>query len=73
MEPFALQPREFMTRLEQALSNPDNDPAALGRSTEMLTALWLETVQLTGGRYKPRFDLQTLAPGKDAVGKRVIG
>jgi hypothetical protein len=57
LDRFALQPREFMTRLERVLSNPGNDSVELSRSVELLTALWLETVQLTAGTYKSRFQL----------------
>jgi hypothetical protein len=52
-----LQPREFITRLERVLSKPGSDSAELCRSAELLTALWLETVQLTAGTYKSRFHL----------------
>ncbi len=57
LDQFALKPREFMTRLEQVLSNPGSDPTELDRSAEILTALWLETVQLSAGTYKSRFHL----------------
>jgi hypothetical protein len=57
LEQFQLRPREFMIRLELALSNPGSDSAELGRSAEILTALWLETVELTAGTYRSRFHL----------------
>jgi endonuclease III-like uncharacterized protein len=57
LDRFALRPREFMTRLERVLSGPGNDSVELSRSVELLTALWLETVQLTAGTYKSRFQL----------------
>lgn len=57
LDQFELQPREFMTRLERVLSNPGSDCAEPGRSAELLTALWLETVQLTAGMYKSHFQL----------------
>ena len=59
---FALRPRDFTPRLECVLSNPGGDPTDLRRSSELLTALWLETVELTTGRYKPRFDLKVSLP-----------
>ena len=59
---FELKPREFMPRLERVLSHPGGDSAELRSSTELLTALWLETVELTAGRYKPRFDLKVVLP-----------
>jgi polymorphic toxin system nucleotidyltransferase-like protein len=62
IEQFALRPREFTPRLERVLSNPGDDPTELRRSTELLTALWLETVELTAGTYKPRFDLKVVLP-----------
>ncbi len=51
-----LQPPEFMTRLERVLSNPE----AISRNwagPELLTTLWLETVQLSERRYESRFHL----------------
>ena len=57
LEQFVLRPRDFTTRLAHVLSNPGGDPADLRRSTELLGALWSETVELTAGSYKPRFDL----------------
>ena len=50
VEHFALRPQDFMPRLAQVLSNPCS-------SSDLLSALWSETVALTGGTYKPRFDL----------------
>jgi hypothetical protein len=40
----------------------DDNPAELDRSFELLNTLWLETVALTGGKYKPRFDLKSVVP-----------
>jgi len=62
IEQFALRPRDFTPRLERVLSNPGGDPTELRRSSELLSALWLETVELTAGRYKPRFDLKVSLP-----------
>lgn len=57
LEQFALRPRDFTPRLASALSHPGGDPAELHRSSELLSALWRESVELTAGGYKPRFDL----------------
>lgn len=62
LEQFALRPRDFTTRLAGVLSNPGGDPTELCRSSELLSALWLETVALTAGVYKPRFDLRSVLP-----------
>jgi len=59
---FSLRPHDFMPRLEGVLSKPGADPGALGRSLESLNVLWLETVELTAGDYKPRFDLKAILP-----------
>jgi hypothetical protein len=57
IDQFALRPPDFMSRLARVLSNPGIDSAGLRESTELLSALWVETVELTAGTYKPRFDL----------------
>jgi Nucleotidyltransferase domain/Domain of unknown function (DUF4037) len=62
LEQFALRPRDFTLRLAHALSNPGSTPTKLHRSSELLGALWLETVALTAGTYKPRFDLSAVLP-----------
>jgi len=62
IEQFALRPRDFIPRLQFVLSNPGCEPTELSRSAELLTALWLETVELTAGKYKPRFDLKVSLP-----------
>jgi predicted nucleotidyltransferase len=62
LEEFALRPRDFTPRLARVLSNPGGDPTELRRSSELLRALWLETVALTAGTYKPRFDLSAVLP-----------
>jgi len=54
---FALQPRDFTSRLGGVLSNPGLDSTELHHSSELLNALWIETVELTAGAYKPRFEL----------------
>lgn len=58
LEQFRLRPRDFTLRLERMLSNPGNDHTALRKSSELMSALWLETVALTAGSYKPRFNLK---------------
>ena len=65
LEQFALRPRDFTPRLAHVLSHPSVNPTEWRRSSELLSALWLETVALTAGTYKPRFDLSTVLP--DAV------
>ena len=62
IEEFALRPHDFTMRLERVLSNPGDGPTELRRSYELLSVLWLETVELTAGRYKPRFDLKACLP-----------
>jgi len=62
IEQFALRPHDFTMRLERVLSNPGDGPTELRRSYELLSVLWLETVELTAGRYKPRFDLKACLP-----------
>ena len=57
LEQFRLRPHDFTARLERVLSSPGNDASELRRSSELLSALWLETAELTEGKYKPRFDL----------------
>ena len=62
IEQFVLRPRDFTTRLERVLSHPGGDATELGRSSEGMKELWLETVELAAGRYKPRFDLKDSLP-----------
>jgi hypothetical protein len=57
VEHFAVQPRDFMPRLARVLSNPGGDARELRLSSDLLSALWSETVELTAGTYKPRFEL----------------
>jgi hypothetical protein len=63
LEQFALRPRDFTPRLALVLSKPGSNPTKLRKSSELLSALWLETVALTAGTYKPRFDLSAVLPG----------
>ncbi len=62
LEELALRPRDFTPRLARVLSNPGGSPTELRRSSELLRALWLETVALTVGTYKPCFDLSAVIP-----------
>jgi hypothetical protein len=62
LEQFALRPRDFTLRLAHVLSKPGSNPTGLRKSSELLRALWLETVALTAGTYKPRFDLSAVLP-----------
>jgi len=57
LDQFELRPHDFTTRLARVLSSPGGDPAELGRSAALLTALWRETIDLTAGTYQPRFRL----------------
>jgi hypothetical protein len=59
---FALRPCDFTPRLARVLSNPGGNPADLRRSSELLSALWLETVEMTAGTYRPRYDLKVDLP-----------
>ena len=60
LDQFDTRPRDFTARLAQILSNPGGSAAELHRSSQLLTSLWRETVDLTAGLYKPRFDLSAL-------------
>jgi predicted nucleotidyltransferase len=62
VDQFALRPQDFTARLARVLSSPGRESAELVSSAELLRALWLETVDLTNGKYKPQFDLRNLAP-----------
>ena len=57
IEQFPSRPHDFTSRLASVLAAPGADTAGLKRSAELLTSLWLETIDLTAGRYKPRFQL----------------
>jgi hypothetical protein len=52
---FPLRPGDFNTRLAEVLACAGNDSAGLNKSVELLSALWLETVDLTAGTYYPRW------------------
>jgi hypothetical protein len=55
IDSFPLRPDDFMLRLAGVLSCPGINPAGMNKSVELLSALWLETVNLTAGTYKPRW------------------
>jgi hypothetical protein len=57
IEQFPSRPHDFTSRLASVLAAPGADTAGLKRSAELLTSLWLETIDLTAGKYKPRFQL----------------
>ena len=62
IEEFSLCPRGFTTRLAYVLSNLGGNPTDLRRSSELLDALWRETVELTDGQYMPRYNLKVSLP-----------
>lgn len=68
IEQFALCPRDFVGRLARVLSNPGGNASELGRSSELLNALWLETVELAAGTYSPRYELKVHLP--ETAGRR---
>jgi nucleotidyltransferase-like protein/uncharacterized protein DUF4037 len=57
IDQFPSRPHDFTSRLANVLAAPGADTAGLKTSAELLTSLWLETIDLTAGRYKPRFQL----------------
>jgi hypothetical protein len=57
---FSVRPLDFNARLAGVLSNAGGTAEELHRSSKQLAALWLETVNLTDGLYRPRFDLAAL-------------
>ena len=57
IDQFSSRPHGFTSRLTSILANPGADTAGLRSSAELLASLWLETVDLTAGRYRPRFRL----------------
>jgi hypothetical protein len=66
----AYEANDFRVRFKQTdqlvvLSNPGGNPTALRRSSELLSALWLETVALRAGTVQARFDLSAVL--RDAV------
>ncbi len=57
LEHFAARPRDFTSRLASVLSCPGAGAALLRRSLESMRTLWRETVELTAGKYEPRYHL----------------
>jgi len=57
IDQFSSRPHDFTSRLASVLAAPGADTAGLRRSAELLTSLWLQTVDLTAGTYRPRFRL----------------
>jgi hypothetical protein len=49
LEQFALRVRDFTLCLPHVISNSGGNAPELRRSSELLSALWLETVALTAG------------------------
>jgi hypothetical protein len=62
LDQFEKRPRDFTRRLAAVLSKPGGNPAELRKSSELLSKLWLETVELTNGTYTPRFGLKAGLP-----------
>lgn len=57
IEQFAVCPTDFTARLARILSSAGAESSELNRSVDLLRDLWLETVALTAGKYKPRFHM----------------
>ncbi len=57
IENFSLRPRDFTSRLAGVLANAGATYVELARSIELLSPLWVETIDLTAGMYRPRFVL----------------
>lgn len=55
IDKFPIRPNDFTSRLAAVLASPGINPAGLNKSMELLSALWLEAVDLTKGTYKPRW------------------
>lgn len=58
IEQFSMKPHHFLARLNGVLASPGKAPAELKRSAAALRGLWLETIGLTNGAYRPSFRLQ---------------
>jgi hypothetical protein len=57
IDKFKICPPDFTGRLARVLSKPGANSTELNTSVELLSELWRETVELTGGSYQPRFRL----------------
>ena len=58
IDQVSARPHSFTSRLAEVLAHCGGDSAGLRRSTETLSSLWLEIVELTAGAYLPRFRLR---------------
>jgi predicted nucleotidyltransferase len=54
---FSRVPPAYTARLSGVLAAPGQTPAELSAATEALRGLWSEVVALTGGSYRPAFNL----------------
>jgi predicted nucleotidyltransferase len=54
---FSLVPPAYAARLSSVLAAPGQTPAELSAATNALRGLWSEVVALTGGSYRPAFNL----------------
>lgn len=52
---FALKPTDYVHEIDAILAAPGGDATALAQSVARLQTLWLRTVDLTGGAYRPYF------------------
>jgi hypothetical protein len=57
IEQFSLQPNQFSRRVQEALTIPTTHSRELKASLHQMHALWKEAVDLTEGRYIPKFKL----------------
>ena len=55
---FEHAPREFVPRVQQTHSRLGASPSELAAAIESISRLHRETVELTGGLYRPRFVLR---------------
>ena len=55
---FPLLPEGYIERLENLLARPGRTPAELKLAVSGLEAEWRKVVALTGGSYRPQFNLQ---------------
>jgi hypothetical protein len=54
---FERAPRDFGPRVQKTLAHLGDSPAELAAAVESIAELFRETVELTGGKYQPRFIL----------------
>ncbi len=55
---FRLAPLDYGPRVSAILARPGETPAALSESVRSMRELWSEVVALTGGAYRPAFQLK---------------